>query len=183
MTGATELSSSRLAIIRAARIAFGHRPYRSVTLRDIAADAGVSAALIVKHFGGKEQLFDRVADFAGAAELLLDSPTETLGAHLVTTVVRVRREKQVDPLLRVVFAIGAQDERTLLLARFRDQVVLALTARLTGPEADLRAELVLAQLLGLGAMMSIDRDGPLGRASIVELAGRYGPSLQSLVDG
>ncbi len=38
----------RTAILRAARRAFALQPYKAVTLRGIAADANVSAALIVK---------------------------------------------------------------------------------------------------------------------------------------
>ncbi|HEY0470267.1 MAG TPA: helix-turn-helix domain-containing protein, partial [Kribbella sp.] len=78
----------RTAIIRAARRAFARQPYDAVTLRGIAADAGVSASLIVKHFGGKESLFDRVADFSEAAELLLAAPNEELGRQAVRALVQ-----------------------------------------------------------------------------------------------
>ncbi len=72
--GANVTDAGRIAILRAARRAFALQPYNVVTLRGIAADANVSAALIVKHFGSKEALFDQVADFSEAAEMLLDAP-------------------------------------------------------------------------------------------------------------
>ncbi len=52
------IDPGRTAILRAARRAFALQPYAAVTLRGIAGDANVSAALIVKHFGSKEALFD-----------------------------------------------------------------------------------------------------------------------------
>ena len=82
----------RATILRAARKAFAREPYDAVTLRGVAADAGVSAALIVKYFGGKEALFERVADFTEAAQLLLAAPNERLGEHAVRTLVAYRRE-------------------------------------------------------------------------------------------
>ncbi|MET8328678.1 helix-turn-helix domain-containing protein [Streptomyces sp. NPDC005181] len=106
--GAADQGTGRDAILRAARRAFTQRPYAEVTIRGIAADAGVSPSLVVKHFGRKEELFNTVADFGPAAEELFDAPLDTLGRHMVVTLVRRRRELQSDPLLRVVFSLGNQ---------------------------------------------------------------------------
>ena len=173
--------AGRMAILRAARKAFALQPYAAVTLRGIAADAGVSASLIVKHFGGKESLFDRVADFSDAAELLLTAPNSELGRHAVLTLVNWRRENGSDLLLRVVFAIGPGDERKLLRERFRAQVVEALAARLDGEHADVRAELIVAQLLGLGAALAVDKTGSVASADPELIADLYGPAVQSLI--
>ncbi|WP_112242554.1 TetR/AcrR family transcriptional regulator [Kribbella monticola] len=175
------IDAGRTAILRAARKAFALQPYAAVTLRGIAADAGVSASLIVKHFGGKEALFDRVADFSDAAELLLKAPDCELGRHAVRTLVDWRRENGSDLLLRVVFAIGPGDERKLLRERFHDQVVEAFAARLTGDDSALRAELIVAHLLGLGAAMAVDKTGPTAGAASSRIADLYGPAIQALV--
>ena len=175
-------SSSRLAIIRAARIAFGHRPYDMVTLRDIAAEAGVSAPLIIKHFGGKEQLFDTVADFGPAAEKLFDAPLDELAEHMIRYLLTTRRDRGIDPILRVVFSIGVADERALLITRFRAQVIETLIRKLGGPQHALKAELILAAMLGLGAMLSIDREGPLRVGPIDDVVLVYAPVVQALVN-
>ncbi|GAA4988010.1 TetR family transcriptional regulator [Kitasatospora paranensis] len=176
--------TGRQAILRAARRAFALHPYAEVTLRAVAADADVSASLIVKLFGSKEQLFDAVTDFSAAADELLGVPLEGLGRHLVLTLMRVRREQQTDPLLRVVFALGKEDERTVLRDRFRAQVTDRLAALLPGAEPVLRAELLAGQLLGLGATCSLHRAGGASEQATPEhLADLYGPSLQRLVDG
>jgi AcrR family transcriptional regulator len=180
---AADAGTGRGAIVRAARRAFALRPYAEVTLRGIAADAGVSASLIVKHFGSKEQLFNTVADFEPAADELFAAPLDTLGRHLVLTVVRSRRDQQGDPLLRVVFSLGNSDERSLLRERFREQVTSRLTSLLTGPEPALRAELIAGQLLGLGATLSLHPSGAGSLATPEHLADLYAPALQRLVTG
>ncbi|MFG2538935.1 TetR family transcriptional regulator [Streptomyces sp. NPDC048511] len=176
-------ATGRDAILLAARRAFTQRPYAEVTIRGIAADAGVSASLVVKHFGRKEQLFNTVADFGPAAEELFDAPLHGLGRHMVLTLVRRRREQKGDPLLRVVFSLGNHDERSLLRDRFHEQVTARLTERLPGRERALRAELIAGHLIGLGATLSLHREGAGSRATPEHLADLYAPALQSLVEG
>ncbi|MFI9624906.1 TetR family transcriptional regulator [Streptomyces sp. NPDC052042] len=182
-TASGDPGTGRDAILRAARRAFTQRPYADVTIRGIAADAGVSPSLVVKHFGRKEELFNTVADFGPAAAELLAAPLGTLGRHMVLTLVNRRRETQSDPLLRVVFSLGNRDERSLLRDRFHEQVTDALTARLRGPDAALRAELLAGHLLGLGATLSLHREGAGARATPERLADLYAPALQSLITG
>ncbi|MFE2944181.1 TetR family transcriptional regulator [Streptomyces sp. NPDC059255] len=178
-----DAGTGRAAILRAARRAFAFRPYAEVTLRGIAADAGVSASLIVKHFSTKERLFNTVADFGPAADQLFAAPLGELGRHLVLTLVRSRREQQGDPLLRVVFALGNDDERALLRERFDEQITQRLAGLLTGRDRTLRAELIAGQLLGLGAVQSLYRSGAGGRTTPEGIADLYAPAVQRLIDG
>ena len=171
----------RAAILRAARKAFAREPYAAVTLRGIAANANVSASLIVKHFGGKESLLDAVADFSEAAELLLAAPNEELGRHAVLALIRWRQQNGHDLLIRVIFAAGIGDERKLLRERFHDQVVRAFADRLTGDDIDVRAELIVAHLLGLGAALAVNPTGSTASAEPDLIADLYAPALQSLI--
>lgn len=47
-------------ILKAAKILFAEKGFREVTVREIAARAGVNSALIGYHFGGKKELFNEV---------------------------------------------------------------------------------------------------------------------------
>ncbi|MFF2523210.1 TetR/AcrR family transcriptional regulator [Streptomyces liangshanensis] len=180
-SGGADPGTGRRAILLAARRAFAFRPYAEVTLRAIAADAGVSPSLIVKHFGTKEALFNTVADFGPAADTLLAAPPAALGRHLVLALLRAREEQRSDPLLRVVFSLGKDDERTLLRERFDVQFTQRLAALLPGPEAALRAELIAAQVLGLGVTLSLYRAGAAAAVTPECLADLYAPGLQRLV--
>ncbi|MFD6426733.1 TetR family transcriptional regulator [Streptomyces sp. NPDC060198] len=176
-----DAGSGKRAILLAARRAFMRNPYAEVTIRGIAADAGVSPSLVVKHFGRKDELFNAVADFGPEADAIFDAPLDRLGRHMVLTLVRRRRAYGSDPFLRVVFSLGNRDERVLLRDRFHEQVTRRLAARLPGPDGTLRAELVAGQLIGLGAALSLHSEGEGPRTTPERLADLYAPALQTLL--
>jgi TetR/AcrR family transcriptional regulator, regulator of cefoperazone and chloramphenicol sensitivity len=60
----TDPKSARESIIRAAFKAFGEGGIQSTSLREVARAAGVSPALVVHHFGGKEGLVAAVDEAA-----------------------------------------------------------------------------------------------------------------------
>jgi AcrR family transcriptional regulator len=60
--------ATRADILAAARSRFGAEGYDRTTLRAVAADVGVDAALVIRYFGSKQDLF------AAAAEFKLDLP-------------------------------------------------------------------------------------------------------------
>jgi AcrR family transcriptional regulator len=55
---------TRADILAAARRRFGAEGYERTTLRAIAADVGVDAALVIHYFGSKQDLFAEAADFS-----------------------------------------------------------------------------------------------------------------------
>ncbi|MCY0920046.1 TetR/AcrR family transcriptional regulator [Streptomyces sp. H27-G5] len=143
--------------------------------------AASRAALVVRHVGGSSV---GSSSGGGSSHALFAGPPEALGRHLVLTMVRLRDRLRGDPLLRVVFSLGNDDERTLLRERFREQVTDRLAALLTGPDPQVRAELITDQLIGLGVTLSLHRpDGAGGRTPPDRLADLYAPGLQRLIDG
>jgi AcrR family transcriptional regulator len=174
-----DAEATRAAILKAARYLLARHAHADITLKAVAERAGVSPPLILKYFGNKDALFARVMSFADDAEALLDAPLDTLGRHMVRHVLVSQTRLGADPLLRIVFAPlhGAQGDT--LRANFRTQVTDRLTARLTGPDAGLRAELAVAALLGLGVMHGIARGTRLRGAALEEVVDRYAPSVQA----
>jgi AcrR family transcriptional regulator len=55
-------AQTRADILSAARRRFGAEGYDRTTLRAIAADVGVDAALVIRYFGSKQDLVARAAD-------------------------------------------------------------------------------------------------------------------------
>ncbi|WP_234325783.1 TetR family transcriptional regulator, partial [Streptomyces sp. NRRL S-146] len=106
----------------------------------VADRAGVSPPLILKYFGNRDTLFARVMSFETDADALLAAPLDDLGPHMVRHVLVSQSEQGADPLLRIVFAPLHGEQGDILRANFRTQVTDRLTARLTGPDAGLRAE-------------------------------------------
>lgn len=56
-------AQTRADILSAARRRFGAEGYERTTLRAVAADVGVDAALVFRYFGSKQDLFAAAADF------------------------------------------------------------------------------------------------------------------------
>lgn len=122
-----------------------------VSLRTVAAEAGVSAALIVHHFGSKQGLRDAVDDLVlGVAEEKLrvydaDGPRAAIGF-----VAGLLADGAVPRYLARVFAAG--DERgTRLFASFVDVTEKSL-AGLDLDEPRLTAALLVTHSLGLMTM-------------------------------
>ncbi|MEU3891669.1 TetR family transcriptional regulator [Streptomyces sp. NPDC029041] len=174
-----DAESTRTAILKAARYLLARHAHGDITLKAVADRAGVSPPLILKYFGNKDTLFARVMSFEADAEALLAAPLDDLGPHMVRHVLVSQSEQGADPLLRIVFAPLHGEQGDILRANFRTQVTARLTARLTGPDAALRAELALATLLGLGVMYGIARGSELRASTVDALTDRYAPTVQA----
>ncbi|MFF4505275.1 TetR family transcriptional regulator [Streptomyces sp. NPDC001401] len=174
-----DAEATKAAILKAARYLLARHAHADITLKAVAERAGVSPPLILKYFGNKDTLFARVMSFETDADALLDAPLDELGRHMVRHVLVSQSQQGADPLLRIVFAPlhGAQGD--ILRANFRTQVTERLTERLSGPDAGLRAELTVANLLGLGVMYGIARGAHLRGAALEEIVDRYAPAVQA----
>ncbi|MFF7125557.1 TetR family transcriptional regulator [Streptomyces sp. NPDC016566] len=173
-----DAEATKAVILKAARYLLARHAHADITLKAVAERAGVSPPLILKYFGNKDALFARVMSFDTDADDLLDAPLEQLGRHMVRHVLASQHERGTDPLVRIAFAPLQGDHGEILRANFRAQVTERLAARLTGPDAGLRAELAVAGLLGLGAMYGIARGPHLRETDVDAIADRYGPLVQ-----
>jgi len=171
--------TTRAEILRAARYLLARHAHADITLKAVADRAGVSPPLILKYFGNKDTLFARVMSFEADVDALLDAPVPELGRHMVRHLLLSQTERGADPLLRIVFAPLQGEQGDILRANFRTQVVGRLAARLTGPDAGLRAELAVGTLLGLGVMYGIARGVHVRAADVEEIADRYAPAVQA----
>jgi AcrR family transcriptional regulator len=174
-----DAEATKAAILKAARHLLARHAHADITLRAVAERAGVSPPLILKYFGNKDALFARVMSFETDADALLDAPLDGLGRHMVRHVLVSQSLQGADPLLRIVFAPLHGEQGDILRANFRTQVTERLTARLTGPDAGLRAELALAALLGLGVVYGIARGTQVRTTEIDEVVTRYAPLVQA----
>lgn len=172
---------TRDAILRAARRWFTQRAFAEVGLRDIALECGVSAALVVKYFGTKERLFAEAVSFEAEARALLDCPLERLGEHLVTTLVELHDRAHSDPFLRAVMA-AFRPNGAEFAASFQRYFVEPLAARLPGADAQLRADMICAQLVGLGAVRLAIKLPGVAALPVERLVELHGPLLQNLID-
>jgi len=177
-------TTTRSAILGAARSLFTRDGYEGAGVRDIAASAGVDPALVIRYFGSKEQLFAEAVAQAFAPGDLLAGDRTMLGERLA----RIVLEKEAggddfDPLIALLRS--AANERAVgLLREGLDQLFIGpLAERLGGEQAVLRAGLIAAYLLGLALTRDVIRSGPLVESDRDLLVALVAPILQGYIDG
>jgi len=124
-----------------------------VALRTVAAEAGVSAALIVHHFGSKQGLRDAVDDLVlGVAEEKLRRYDADGAAAAIAFVAELMADGDVPRYLARVLAAG-DDRGTRLFGSFVDVTEKAITG-IDPPVAEprLTAALLVTHSLGLMTM-------------------------------
>src|SRR3954452_24351808 len=83
MTKVRRSSDTKAAILAAARTRFAAEGYSSASVRAIASDVGVDAALVVRYFGSKPGLFAAATDLDLLIPDLTEAPAGEHGQRLV----------------------------------------------------------------------------------------------------
>jgi AcrR family transcriptional regulator len=146
-------SATRTALRAAAAFRFGKYGYEGTSVRDIAGDVGVDAALVYRYFGSKDALFNDVSGTGKMFEPLLEEPVESIPDWFCALLMGQPREGDFPhPVLSVLRSSGRDEAVARLRADFTEVFSHRLAARLDGPDADLRAELLAAWMLGTSLM-------------------------------
>jgi AcrR family transcriptional regulator len=182
-------SSSREDILRAARKLFAERGYQGATMRAIAAEAGVDAALVVHFFANKATLLGEAIDwpFDPAVEMpkLLVEGRHHVGSHIVALVVGTwEAEGTRHPILTLVRAASTEPKAAEMLGVFmRTRLFAPLMERLGMDRPELRTSLAASQLVGMGLTRHVLRVEPLASAKPADVVDWYGPTLQRYLTG
>jgi AcrR family transcriptional regulator len=181
-------SSTREDILAAARQLFAQRGYQATTMRGIAAEAGVNAALVHHYYGSKEQLLIAAMNLplnpADVIRELRDAgPRGQLGERLVRFFVRTWRDPQTgQPLQALLRAAASSDAGAATMRQFVENVMLArLTTLLDVPR--LRLAGGFAQLIGFALVGIVIEIEPLASATEDELVALFAPTIQRYIDG
>jgi AcrR family transcriptional regulator len=170
------VSATRERVLAAATQLFAERGYASVTIRQIATEADVSPALVMKQFGTKEAVYALAAP-PEPEPFQPDLAPADIGVTLVRRVLDRRDSGATEPLLHALLAVVDATDPTAARKAFEERYVEGLRARINGDRRT--AEVVLAMLIGLASavrplrLLRDDRDG---------LVERYGAMIQAVVD-
>ena len=182
-------ADTRGRILGAAREAFGERGYEGATVRDVAARAGVDAALVHHYFGSKQQLFVAASEFpvdiVDVVPRLLAGPREGLGERFVRFVVEVWDRPNVRPLLMGIVRSASTDPMAAGMMRrlLAEGPFLALARAIDLPDAQLRATLAGTQLMGLVMARYVIEVPPVATMTPAELAAMVGPTIEQYLAG
>ncbi|CAN5223735.1 TetR family transcriptional regulator [soil metagenome] len=180
-TRARNAEGTRAEILAAARQRFGDEGYERTTLRAVAADVGVDAALVIRYFGSKQDLF------AAAAEFTIELPDLT----------NVEPGQLAEVLLPRFFAVWEYDSTFVALLRaamtspvaadamrrvFVTQIAPSLMA--VAPDHHLqRAGLFGAFIIGLATTRYVIRNPAVVEIGHEELARWMAPVVTQLLVG
>jgi len=170
------------AIRTAAKRLFTAQGFDATGIREIAAEANVNPAIVIRHFGSKELLFIETVDGAASWRALLDGPIDEIGPRAVLRVVEGRRGG-LQTFGAIVRASGRPEIRAKLQQSTIAFFAAPLVARVPGPDAQLRAHLFAAQLAGLMTALAVYDDAFLLEVPVDAVVARYGPSLQAMLTG
>jgi AcrR family transcriptional regulator len=173
---------TKAAILAAARTRFAAEGYSSASVRAIARDVGVDAALVVRYFGSKPGLFAAATDVDLRIPDLTGVPADEHGARLVEHF--LSRWDAGTPEGKVLLSLlrsAASDAAAAAGMRelFTRQLVPALGHLVAeASEAPERAALVASQVLGLALTRSVLELPPFDAMGPDLIAATVGATVQ-----
>ncbi|MCX2967562.1 MULTISPECIES: TetR/AcrR family transcriptional regulator [Streptomyces] len=180
---------SRQAILQAAQSRFAEQGYGGASVRGIAQDAGVDAALVHHFFGSKEGLFTASIHDAlhprVVVAAVLDGGVRGTGERLLRAFLGLWEGEPTSRQMRGILRSAVSHEAAArMLREFLTGEVLAPIARAAGKdEPEVRASLVASQLVGLAMTRYLVRVEPLTAMSPDQVVAAVAPTLQRYLTG
>jgi AcrR family transcriptional regulator len=190
-------SGTKEAILAAARARFGDYGYDGATIRGIAADAGVDAALVHHFFGSKERLFAAAMQLpvvpselvAAALAAAAQEPGQSLGEVMLRTVLGAWDVAETRAtFLGLLRSAMTSEQAASMLREFVTETILGRIAAASvpgppGTDGQFRAALVASQVLGLAFARYVLEIEPIAHARPGDLAAAIGPTLDRYLTG
>ena len=178
-----DADATRAAILEAAKVHFARSGYEGGFLRDIAADAGVDAALINRYFGGKDGLFAAALKDSIRPDAISQWDRKTFGRDIAKMMANHAHHDN-DRMHAFQFLLRAATSPTtapLLNVAVQDRFMAPIRSWIGGEQAEARARIVASIFIGL-LVERLIRDEPLADSERDSFIERTGELLQSLVD-
>ncbi|MFJ8112731.1 TetR family transcriptional regulator [Streptomyces sp. NPDC096132] len=181
----TEAADTRDRILAAAREEFSQRGYDKTSVRGIAKAAGVDSALVHHYFGTKEQVFEAAVEVAvapalTAPEAIAEGPLDSVGERMARFVFGVWENPATrTPLLAILrSAVNNETAAAVFRRLVASQLLRRIAAQVDLPDAELRAELAAAQLVGCAMLRYVIKVEPLASADVEQIIARVAPVVQ-----
>ncbi|MCX4882672.1 TetR/AcrR family transcriptional regulator [Streptomyces sp. NBC_00847] len=186
----TESAGTRDRILVVAREEFSERGYEKTSVRGIARAAGVDSALVHHYFGTKEQVFEAAIEVAfapalNAPEALADGPQAEVGERFTRFIFGIWENPTTrTPLLAIVrSAVNNEAAAAVFRRLIASQLLRRIAPQLDLPDAELRAELAAAQLVGCAMLRYVIKVEPLASADVEQIIARVAPVVHGHLTG
>jgi AcrR family transcriptional regulator len=157
-------AATKDAILQAGLRGFCAHGYDGIGVREIAASAGVTAVLVNRYFGSKEELFAVVVDTVFSGDNPFSGNTATLAARFSRILVakeEVIGGESIDPLLLLLRSAANPRAAEILKSGIVRHFSSPLGAIFKGDHIDLRVAMFLAQIAGFQLMRDVIKLDPL----------------------
>ena len=192
--GSIQPSSTREAILTAARESFLAQGYEGTTIRAVARTAGVDPALVSYYFGSKGDLFGAAVNLRVRASeeiaAAVSGDLRSAGPRLVRLSLTAWDDAADGATFRTLLRWMATDvsapEAIQTYATEQIAVPMAEALKQSGlPEVSARERATLAgsQLVGLAMIRYVLRLDPIASASVEHLVEVVGPTIQHYLTG
>ncbi|MEU8863021.1 TetR/AcrR family transcriptional regulator [Streptomyces umbrinus] len=178
--------AARDRILAAAREEFSERGYEKTSVRGIAKAAGVDSALVHHYFGTKEQVFEASIEVAFGPLLrapgsIAEGPLDGVGERLARFFFGVWENPATRKALLAIIRSAVNNEVAASVFRrlISAQLLRRVAAQLDTPDAELRAELAAAQLVGIAMLRYVIKVEPLASANPEQIIARVAPVIQA----
>jgi AcrR family transcriptional regulator len=182
-------SATQNDIVAAARKLFAEHGYRGATMRAIAAEANVDAALIHHFFTSKEGVFAAAMEDAFPAPDDIDQVVagglDGLAERLVRFFLGLWESPDTrEPLLAVMRSAVSYDEAARMLAEFvTGRILGAIVRKISQPDPEMRATLIGSQLVGLAMIRYVIKVEPLASADTDTVVAALVPTVDRYLTG
>ena len=181
-------AATREAILISARRAFARAGYDGAGVREIAAGAGVTAMLVNRYFGSKEQLFAEVVAETMAKPTILTRETlnsPTIGEDIASALIDITKAgaTPLDGFLIMLHSASSKRAAEIGRDQIENHYQRVLTASLAGDLAAQRAALMLSLIAGVQVMRQMIGLPALARTEPAVLIKILAPVFQQLIDG
>ena len=174
-------TQTRADILSAARRRFGAEGYERTTLRAVAADVGVDAALVIRYFGSKQDLFAEAADFSiELPDMSGVDPDEVAGILLPRFFAVWEEDETFLALLRAAMTspVAADTLRRVFAQHVAPKLITA-----TPDNPIQRIGLMGAFVIGLATTRYVLENPPIATLSREELTRWAAPVIHQLLVG
>ncbi len=182
-------SDTRHAVLEAARARFAAEGYTATTIRKIAADAGVDAALVMQFFKSKDELFGTVMSVPPAALARMTDawrgPEDGMGERVARAYLEVWESdlEASEPLLAMLRGAIAHEQAAAQLRDFIEaRLMIGVLAHLRDDHVTrLRIGVASAMLVGIIVARSVVRVPTVANESLDSIVATVADALQTLL--
>lgn len=175
---------ARKRILAAARRCFAEVGYERSSLRMIAAEADSDKSSIVKYFGSKDGLFREAVRWTIPIDELTDADAATSAENYLRSMLSAWARDPHSPMAVLLRAgMTSEEAARLLRSHMTAQSAAQVRDHMEGPDADLRAALFSAMMMGIAAGRHVLRLPGLEEADLEDVVRAASPAVRTLLTG